>query len=313
MRRETSLIATWMGILIMLLCGGWFLIGFSADQPPLVDRCLRLSGIFDQLEALPQGIVFAIPEDAFPGKNAKAEVVGLLKRSEVKSVIFSSVRAAVEKGCDEATLTTVATFYESPVGKKVARVQRFSLAVNTLKELRESRTLLAELSPDRTETLRRILRASKTEEVNQRLLVSIISGLVDGYLAGKGHSEPKAENIRERLKAIENEIREGRVRTDEIALLAGAYSFRSIEQKELERLADYEESEPAQRFGTAVAQGFEQAVYEIGKTLGELTAKSFGPDENRLYAKPPRGSMSNGKTPERTEPSEPLHGAEGGN
>lgn len=281
MKKALCAMVAWFLTPALMVAWLWSAPSFGAEQESLVDRCIRVSGIPDQLEDLTQAILFSIPDDALPQKRSKAEAAAFLKRNVTKAALLAHVRAAVTEGCDAASLERVSAFYDSPAGKKAARGQRAALEPTVLKEIRESRSILADLSPERTMTLRRIVRAGRPEEVNERLLISVIHALVEGYLAEERESVARAENIRRRLKAIEDEIRSGRGKTEEVAMLAAAYAFRSMDDRELEKLAEYEDTEPAQHFGAATARGFERAVYETARALGEYAAKPLATREKK--------------------------------
>jgi hypothetical protein len=273
MKRSRVAIVAGLLVPVLAVLSSWSVHSLAAEPEGTVDRCLKGSGILEQLEDLTPAILFAIPDDAFPQKRSKAEAASFLKRSVTKTALVAHVRAAVVDACDEATLEKVAAFYDSPVGRRAARGLRPALEPHVLKEIREGRSVVSGLSAERITMLLRIVRASRTGEVNERLLISVVHALVEGYLAEQPESAVKAENIRNRLKAMEDEIRGGRGKTEDVALLAASHAFRSMDDRDLEKLADYEESEPARCFGTAAANGLERAVYEAARALGEYAGK----------------------------------------
>ena len=244
-----------------------------ADDTDLrIDKVLKASGIAGQLEHLAQGILSAVPDDAFPDKKTKADAAAFLKENAGKDVLLSVVHSEVRESLHGDALEKVTSFFDSKVGKKVGRAQQSALETSVVKRVREGRSIVHTLNELRTELLKRIIRAQRVSEGNGRFLSTVIRGLVDGSLTA-GPEAAHLEQTQRKISLIEKEIRAEQKNTDETALTSYAHLLRSLDDKELEELVSFEESEPAVQFRDALQRGVEQAVYRCAKALGEYSVK----------------------------------------
>jgi hypothetical protein len=99
----------------------------------------------------------------------------------------------------------------------------------------------------------------------------VYAKLVDGSPAD-GWGLPW-EAVQEKINIMENAIRSGQNRTEDVALVAFAYTFRSVDDKELEALASYHETPHAAWFRSAVQKGFDRAVEQTARSLGEAVTR----------------------------------------
>jgi hypothetical protein len=242
------------------------------DTDGMIERALKASGMAAQLEHLSQGILSAVPEDAFPDKKTRAAAAAFLKEDAPTQVLVSAVHAAMRESLDTDALDKALNFLDSSVGKKVGRAQQAAIEASALKRVREGRSLLSSLTDSRTALLQRIITAQHVPEGNGQLLNAVVRGLADGSLTGTA-LDFQPEEVTRKIKLIAKEINANRESTEETALLSSAHVFRSLDDKELEELASFEESEPAARFRTALNLGLGRAVYQCAKALGTYFAK----------------------------------------
>jgi hypothetical protein len=257
-----------------------------ADDTDLrIEKALKAAGIAGQVEYLPQGILSAVPEDAFPDKKTRAGAAAFLREAAGKDAPLAVVHAAVRESLHGEVPEEVTNFLDSKVGKKVARAQQSALETSAIKRVREGRSILLSLHEARTALLKRIIKAQRVSEGNGRLLNTVIRGLVDGSLTDGAQAAPSEETTR-KIALIEKEIQEERQGAEETALISYAHLLRSLDDKELEELAVYEESQPAARFRDAVQRGLEQVVYRCAKALGEYAGKSRPVPQKRQHTAP---------------------------
>ena len=242
------------------------------DTDVAISMVLKSSGLSPQLEQLSQAILSAVPEDAFPDKKSRSAAAAFVKLQASTDALEASVHAIVRESLDAAALDKINQFLDSPAGKKVSRAQYTALDASVLKRIREGRSLVPSLSDKRTDLLKRIVTAQQVAERNAQLLASVIKGLADGSQTGKRESGQSKEVTR-KINLIEKEITAESQSTQEIALLSSAHLYRSLDDKELEDYALFEESGPAARFREALARGLDQAVFQCAKALGEYFAK----------------------------------------
>ncbi len=245
--------------------------GTEAD--PLIDKALKSSGLTGPLERLGAAILSAIPGDAFPNVKMRNEVAAYVKKEAGKEELLSIVRAAVREDFDRESIEKVISFYDSKTGRKIGHLQETSLDPALLKGIREGRKIASSLEESRLNLLRRIIKAERVEELNGTLLKSLTKGLVDGSPAEGTEPAEYAEAVQKKIDIMEKAIRSSKNRTEDVALIAFAYTFRSVDDKGLEELASFHESPPAAWFRNAVQKGLDRAVYKTARSLGEAVTR----------------------------------------
>jgi hypothetical protein len=244
--------------------------GLCAQTDVLIDKLLNQSGLSEQIEFLPVAVLSAVPEDAFPDQKAKVEIGSLMKKTAGKDRLLSLVRDALSEDFNREMIEKVLSFYDSKLGRKVGRVQGTALAPALIKAVREGRKTAASMDEARLDLLRRLIKAERVTQSNEKLLQSVVKGLIDGSLV---ESASRDATSPDGLTGIEREIRFDEARAQDIALVAFAHAFRPLDNKELEELAVHKESEAGTWFEASVQKGLNRAAYETGKTLGEAAYK----------------------------------------
>lgn len=241
-------------------------------------------------------ILGAIPADAFPDRRTRRKADSLLKKSVGKDKLIPLIRDAIRSNFKREKLEEVVGFYESRLGRKVGRLAERSLHPGVLKRVRAGRSIVGRLSESRRSILERIIQAEGVAEFNAGLLQSVIQGLMIGYVDTPGETAQRMEEIRRKLQAVEDKIRLGKDRTEQLALAAFAHTFKSLKDKELEKLARYQESDAASWFREGVQKGLDRAVLRSSEALGRILAA----DMPRPREKP---SPSSPYGPGPTDPS----------
>ena len=257
-------------IVVLLLIAVWPIKSSAQDEQAdlLIDKALKMSGTTGQLERLGGAILSAIPADAFPRSKMRTEVAAFIQKEAGKEQLLSTVRAALREDFNKENIEKVIAFYDSKVGRRIGRLQGNSLAPSLLKSVREGRKTAMSLEEGRLNIFRRIIKAERVPELNRVFLKSVIQGLIDASPAeGSAHKGP-SEPARKKIGIMEDAIRSDRHRTEALALVAFAYTFRSVDDKELSELATYDESPAAAWFRNAVQKGFARSVYITAKSLG---------------------------------------------
>ncbi len=237
-----------------------------AGDPDLsIDKALELSGLTAQLEALPTAILSAVPDEDFPAGTNRNESRKLARKIAEGQSVQATVRYAVRAKCDAEEIRRVVGFYSTSMGRKVGRIQRSALSDNTLQGVREGWKIVGSLNPDRLALVKRLVKADSVTRRNERLLRSAIRGLAEG---ASPSGDPDSTN--KKVEEVEKAIRSLKETTDNTALVAFAYTFRSLRDNELKELAAFRESEPAMKFGEAVQEGMEEAVRRIARSVAEM-------------------------------------------
>ncbi|MBI4965186.1 MAG: hypothetical protein HY913_18065 [Desulfomonile tiedjei] len=268
--RETE----WIRFLAIYSCL-WIMLpaslGFCDDTGALIDKALNQSGITGQLELLAPTVLSAVPDDAFPDTKTRDAIGALMKKAAGKDPLLRMVQEALRENFNREMIEQVISFYDSKLGRKVGRLQATALTPALIKTVREGRKTAASMDETRLKLLRRLIKAERVSQYNEQLLQSFVKGLIDGSLGEQGGQDPKS---REGLAGIEKGIRFDEARAEEIALVSFAHAFRSLEDKELEQLASYKESQAGTWFGSSVQKGLDRVAHETGKALGEAAYAS---------------------------------------
>jgi hypothetical protein len=246
---------------------------FGDEMDTLTDKALKVCGMTGQLDDLGNALISAVPADAFPSAKMQGDAKEFVKKSASKNALLEIVRSVVRTEVDRETLEKVIAFYDSKLGRKVGRLHETSLEPTMLKNIREGRKVLAASEDSRVGLLKRIIDSDNAAETNKLLLKTVIRGLLEGYAGDTPDTTNDGELAKEKLKIMFEAVRTDGYRTKELALAAYAYTYRSLEDKELEELAAFRESPPAMRFGAAVRKGLEGAAYTIAKSFAEAATK----------------------------------------
>jgi hypothetical protein len=247
-----------------------FQAAFADDADSLIDRALRISGVSGQLDALPKSVLAAVPSDVFPDSKSRNETEVLLKKNSARDNLLSILHSSIRDGFQQEYLGKVVEFYESPLGKKVARAQENALDPGLLKNIRESRKMAASQDDERLELMRRIVLAESVYGNNQVLVRSVINGLLSG---SDPENAANGEQLHEKIGIVEKGLGFEKGRMEETAITTIAYTFRNLSDKELENLATFRESEPDRWFRTRIINGLQVASYELARTLGQALSE----------------------------------------
>jgi len=259
--------------LVLGICIGVSTVaGDNGGIDALVDRSLKASGLHGQLEMLPEALLFWLPSDAFPvGKSKKEALESVRKASEEAAV--RSVRSALKKDLDSEKMGKVLTFYDSKLGRKVARLQAAALSPTLISSIREGRKSAVSQDEQRLELIRRLIRAEGVRAATSKLTRSAVRGILDGAAADRESSEGEVKTM---VGSAESRYRSGEDGTEEAALVAFSHTFSSLDDKELDEFASFSESEAAAWFRNTVRKGLDEAIYSTGRALGRALSSEPG-------------------------------------
>jgi len=231
-----------------------------------IDSVIKASGISAQLDVLAETMVALFPADAFRDSRTRKEVLDYVKKTATPDSSVAALRAAIHKKYDQDKMEKVTDFFQSKVGRKAGRIQGAALAPSLLNSLREGRKEAASQHESRLELLRRIIHGQKVSEANARLRESAVRGLLEG---ATGEEDRHGRKARSRMKSLEAYLQLPEDRGGETSMVAFSITFRTLDDKELQELATFQESEHGSWFRTVVLDGLDEAVYQVARALGE--------------------------------------------
>ncbi len=245
--------------------------GICDENKEIIDKAIRLSGVYAQLDDLGPAILAAVPADALPTAKMKNDASLFIKKAATKASLAELLESTLSENFDKPALEQVIQFYETKLGKKVCHAHETALEATTLKNIRESRKLLASLDESRADLLRRIMGSEGAMEMNKNLLNTVVKGLLEGTLGSSPEALDRTKQLLTNLNIVEKFVAGNRV--EETALMAYAYNYRQLDDKELLDLANFLQSDGSQKFNHAVQKGLDLGVYNISKALGQSAAK----------------------------------------
>ncbi len=256
-------------LVALALAAVFWLAPASADadeMDAIIDRALKASGMAGQVEMLAESVISLIPADALPDARIKMRVNDSVKKAANGKAILATLHASVKEDFDREKIQQVVDFYDAKVGRKVGRLLRATLESESMKQAREGRKTLSAIDEHRLALLKRIIRAENVVETTMRLANEVLCGLLDGSLENPGgrkdseHEGAKPRDIR--TEAWESHI-------EDLTLVSFALTFRSLDSRELEHLAAFDESDAAAWFRKPVQKGMEKALYQTARALAE--------------------------------------------
>ncbi len=237
-----------------------------------IDKALRLSGISAQFDELGLSLMSTMPFDAFPNQKFRLEAMTAIKKCFTPASIREGMIVAMARELDSGTLDAVIKFYESKLGRKTARINETALENSTLRNIRESRTYFNNLDANRVELLKKLLTVENSAADNERLMRSVLRGFIEVSIQSKSESD-NLEQVTEKLDIVNKIVAAQKSRIEDTALTASAYSLKSIDDKELQELIAFLETEPAARFNAAVMTGLDETVQRLAKNIAEAMVK----------------------------------------
>jgi hypothetical protein len=260
-----------VAVLLCALVGLFAAPAHGEEQDTLIDKALSQSGIAAQVESLPAAVIMAVPGDVYPDSKTRDAVVAAFKKATSKEALLAPIREALRNDYREEMLEKVTAFYESRTGKKVSRIESRGLAPDLLRTIREGRKTAVSMDDARLNLLRRLIKADEVGKTNAVLVAMLIKGLFHGASAeATGEKSPDTANSQE-LSATSPADSS---RTEGLALVGYAHTFRSLDEKELEELATFRESEAGVWFQERVLKGLQETVTRVGASLGEALQKA---------------------------------------
>jgi hypothetical protein len=259
---------------LLCLCALAFTTGAYADEPSnAVEKLMKASGVAAQLEDLPAAILSATPGDALPSSKLKVEALNAMKKAaggEGRRVLASGVR----DGLTDAELQQALTFYNSRLGRKVAKAQENALDGSTLRSIRESRKMAASVGKTRSGILQRLAETDGTPDTYKHLLGAVVRGiLVGSFGSDEDGAAQAAPHLTDSLHMVEKFMGKDSVRLDDTRLTAYAYTYRALDDKELQEFLDFTLTEAGRKLNLAVQRGMDEAVFTVARGLGEAAGK----------------------------------------
>jgi hypothetical protein len=244
----------------------------ESARRPQIEALLQKTGIKGQLGDFHKIIMAAIPSDAFPNSRMRRRARQIVRdRVGAPELTPIFVEAFVEHH-DPEFYDLTWDFYNSRHGSRVGRLVAESAQGNPGKLLPRARRIERKINPERRRILERIVGSQKMEQRNEELLVSLLKGLLEGAISDTGRN-PK--ELWRKMEEVDTRVKESVKRSSKSSLAIFAYTFRTLDDRELYEFAAFEESQAGAWFGDVRHRAYMKASYMVGKAL----AAAIGPPE----------------------------------
>ncbi len=262
-------------LLIVFATSFFFYSITNAAETDRVDKILKTSGISDQIEDLINALFFTVPDDAFPSLKSRSQAGAILRRQGSGAHLLIPLRNVISNRLGGSALEDVERFYDSKIGKKVARLNGASLESNRLQNLRESRKTLVLLDEPRIALLKKIIEADQLTKASPNFIQAVARGMLEGSATNKTQDSPE---LNEKLQDVMKSLTIGEFKIRDNALLAYAFTYQSLTDSELEEFSRFQESESGKMFIEATVSGLEILLYDAAKMIGNVSAKTVEAD-----------------------------------
>ncbi len=264
-----------VAILLVILAVILFIGHASANQNELVLKLLKTSGVTSQLDQIHSSIWMAVPLDAFANDTQRNEAFRRFRKVLTADYLLSIAHDQFQVSFDADRIRAVTNFFETGVGRKLARVQKDLLAPHNLKNIRESRRTAALLEGRRSELISRMIQTQRASETNSELADLLVRAL----LTGKSFSEDGQEIDQSDAERTTPHVVLEKNLVNETVLLSYANNLKSFDEDELLALVTFLETPEAQWFQAKKDSFNALIVQEIGQTLSDII--SPGPSKGR--------------------------------
>ena len=235
----------------------------------LIADVLAASGLKQELDDLPGRLVAGVRQSGEQQKNMQPALIQAIENVVAESFTAEGfqnrISTALTKNFDQKHMQGVLKNFSSPAGKTLVELERTSQSPQDLAEF--ARGEGAKLAPEREALIKRIDAATKAGDLAVDLAFVSMKALALGLV---GPGERKAEAVQEQIEQRRAEA------TDQIrraTLLSLAYSFRDVNDADLEKFAAICEAENSKWFYGQVYAALLAQVQEDAAEAGERIAK----------------------------------------
>ena len=238
------------------------------NQNELVSRLMKVSGLSAQIDQIHAAIWAAAPADVFVTEAQGNDAFKRFRKTFTTDQLMSLVHNQMLNSFDEDKIASLIKFHETPLGRKLARIQKDSLNFRNLKGMRESRKTAALLEGKRLDLISRIMELDQASEINTQLATEFVLAMLNPDTSADTEeiSPEMPQDRRKTSVALEKSL------VDETTILSYANNLKSFDESELAALATFLETPEADWFRKATGASFRNAARELGKALAETLA-----------------------------------------
>jgi hypothetical protein len=257
-------------LLLLLAVSPLVAEGTAAEEPDLLDALIERSGMAEQLaqfeklmlEQLHQGLEEEERDDEVDRRIREAVASAYAPGS-----LENRVRGHLVGGLERAEIERVLEWLDSPLGARITRLEEEAATPESFREqLEVGEWLVSQLAEERRERYRDLDEAVEVSELNFAITVNTILAVAEGLALVSPHLDrPQPEDVRRMVEARREEMTE-QMRASTLENFA--YTYRELEDAELERYIEFAGSEIGRKYHAAVSEALSQALADAGRDLG---------------------------------------------
>jgi hypothetical protein len=274
-------------------CLAWALLlpwaaAAAVTDAAALDALMRASGLWKQLgELAPQmaaGAEASRAQDKAEGRSPVSDAeFARMKREMARAYSPERMRARVAaelgRSLDDADLPAVMAWLESPLGRRLTRLEEAESA-EPLTPDRDAqlKRFAASLPEARMARLKRLAAATSAGDAGASMMINVVVGIAHGAaLASPARDTAAVEALRRRLNEQRAAIVEAATRT---ALRQYAHAYRDVPDADLDAYLAFVESPAGLRYHDAAMVALDKAMaqgsYEFGQALAPGQAQPRG-------------------------------------
>jgi len=241
-----------------------------------VEQLMRLSGLSQVIDSLPQQIDIGFREGLPSGPDALDEVATeqvfrAVAKAYAAERLKATVRDRLGEALDAPATASLLAWYRSDQGRRVTRMELASLDddrdIATL--LAANTPLLEALSAHRRALLERAISATRAAELAADLIVNTTLGLEQGLRLARGlpadaaaRSTLSAQLARQRPALVESFTR--------LSLAMSVEAYQPLPDGKLGDYVAFLETPAARRFHAVGIEALNEALFDAARLLGRL-------------------------------------------
>lgn len=249
--------------------------GNEDDHAKRCARLLRASGVEGMLKTIPKSLLAVIPADIFPDTRTKTRMESLFLKTVAQSDSPGQCLVrSLSKNLDESAVSELLGFYESRVGRKVARLQEGMLDPGRLREIREGYKRVTLLEEPRLSLMKRLTMNQRLSSTNMEWTRAVVAGLMAGYVKDAPAANAVDSDVR---KIIEHGTNIAREKSEEMRMISVANTFESLSNSELSEVAAFFDSDAAVKMRETLGICIKAALFHAAWTLGNCFREGTAP------------------------------------
>jgi hypothetical protein len=272
MRRYVFLVVAFLSLVLSITS-----FAMQTPTPQQTQSLIKSSGVkvqVGQIAALVQYGIDEAMQDA--GLPVPPQVDAALRQAVASSfnatIFLNEVQRSIENGLSRQDVEAVLQWLDSPVGKRITRLEEAGSSPAALAEMESMKVQLLK-DADRVKLIKRFDAAIKGSEYSADLMMNVQVAMATSMAAILAPDDPTVhEQIFAAVSANRSQIElEARDKT----LQSFLYTYRSLNEEELNRYIDFISSGVGVRYHEVMKQGMNSGFLSASRSVGKTLAQTL--------------------------------------